>query len=249
MNRLSLCIPYYLNPGMLAQQYRAWAAWPDGLKHLVEVILVDDGSPHHPAAGVPRPEGLPALTILRMLKDVRWNQDACRNLAVDHAAHDWLLLTDIDHLAPVATLERLVFGPLRPGVAYRFARKSMPDEKGLAFDAAMQRLAPYKFHPNSWCIERAAYRAFGGYDERFAGYYGTDAMFRDSIKRQCDVEDLPEWLIRVPRDVAPDASTTSYGRKEACDQAAIPRIKAAIAQLPEAWRRPQRMGFEFERVL
>lgn len=249
MNRLSLCIPYYLNAGMLARQYALWARWPEALKARVEIIVVDDGSPRDQAADVARPDGLPALRILRMVKDVRWNQDACRNLAADEARHPWLVLMDMDHLLPAPTLERLITGPLEKGGAYRFARLTMPDEPGLSWEAAMARLAPYKFHPNSWCLPRRAYLAFGGYDERFAGYYGTDAMFRDSVKAHLDVHDLPQPIIRVPRDVTPDASTVTYGRKEPCDQAAIPAIKARIAAMPPELQRPQRAGFEWERVL
>lgn len=238
MNSVSVCLPYYLNAGMLARQYSEIAAYPEEVKSHLELVVVDDGSPRDPAVDVARPPGLPPVKIFRMALDVRWNQDACRNLAAAQAAFPWLLLTDIDHLIPANTARRVVEMSLRRDCVYRFARVSAPD------------LSPYKPHPNSWLMTRALYDAIGGYDERFAGFYGTDAPFRDACRQHATaVVDLKEHLVRVPREVIPDASTTTYGRKEPQDGENIRRIKAEIAALPPEQRRPQRRGFAWSRVL
>lgn len=237
MNRISICFPYYLNAGMLAQQYEAIRTYGKEHKANIEVIVVDDGSPRDFAADVFRPDGLPRLRIFRMDEDVRWNQDACRNLAASQAEHEWLLLTDIDHVIPAQTIRRLCEMKLNPGTAYKFSRVSAPD------------LSPYKPHPNSWLMTRTLYDRVGGYDERFAGYYGTDAMFRDGINRIAPIVLLKDTIIRFPREVIPDASTTTYTRKEDWDGENIRRIKSEIAALPAKDQRPKRGRFSWSQVL
>jgi hypothetical protein len=49
---LTLCLPYYINAGMLAAQYAALAALPaETCKACLRLIVVDDASPSSPAAG------------------------------------------------------------------------------------------------------------------------------------------------------------------------------------------------------
>jgi hypothetical protein len=108
MRRLSIVMPYYMNPGMLAHQYETWAAYPADLKERVDIVIVDDGSPVSPAADVPRPEGLPPLGIFRVLEDRPWHQHGARNLGAFVAKGPWLLLTDMDHVLPAESLARLL---------------------------------------------------------------------------------------------------------------------------------------------
>lgn len=236
VNRVTLCMAYYRNPTMLQMHYDRLRALPPAMKAQLELVVVDDGSPV-PATPPAEPLGL-AFSLYRILVDVRWNQDAARNIAADHAAHDWLLLTDMDHMVPEATLQRLIYGKMDQNKVYRFGRVDWP------------KLTPYKPHPNSWAISRRLYGEIGGYDERYAGFYGSDAPFRDSVARAAKIAILPEVLIRVPREVVADASTPEavWGRKTPEDSAGMRRIKAEIAALPEAERRPIRQGFPFIRV-
>lgn len=234
---------YYSNPAMLRRQFAEWTAYPEAIRRHLEVIIVDDGSPTGRAIDVPRPEGLPALRIYAMREDVRWGQDRCRNLAAAEAAHPWLLLTDMDHVPTQALMERVVGGKLKANNVYKFARVSAPN------------LQPYKPHPNSWLMTRARYDEAGGYDERFCGWYGTDAPFRDNVMAATaaaggSLEWIKEPLIRVPREVIADASTPSeYGRKSEADGANIRAIKAEIATLPPAEQRPKRGLYAWDRLL
>lgn len=232
--KVSLVVPYYDNPGMLAKQYEMLVAYPAQLKKQLEFVVVDDGSPRWPAAEVKRPDGLPKLRLFRILVDVRWNQDAAHNIGVHESRHPWLLVTDIDHLVPAATMARLCIG-LHGSYVYTFARISAPD------------MAPYKPHPNSWSMHRAMWKKIGGYDERFAGYYGTDADFRRRVLRTTQIVPLPEILIRVPREVIPDASTTTYARREPFDHPTIRKIRDERDAMP-GWR-PLQLTFPYERML
>lgn len=205
---LSIALAFYRNHGMLLEQMRVWAGYPADLKSRIEVIVIDDGSPEA-AIDVPRPEGLPALTIGR-LADVAdpftppWRQDAARNRAAYEARGEWLFLSDMDHVLPAdsarALLQRCDFGT---DVVYSFHRLDAPrltpkrDKQG--------NLHP---HPNTYAMRKSRYWAIGGYDEDCCGIYGTDGPFRRRLLNMSTLvhlHDVP--IVRYPREVIPDAST------------------------------------------
>jgi hypothetical protein len=214
MTELSLCLPYYVNPGMLARHYEIWQAWPSALKRQVEIVIVDDASPEGAAADVPRPEGLPGLSIYRVQKDVPWHQDGARNLGAHVAAGTWLLLTDMDHVLPAesaeALLKRIDRGRIDKGHIYTLER----------FDARTGRLMRNRWglskpHPNSFVVTRETYWHIGGYDEELCGVYGTDGAFRWRAFRKARRGHLRDVrLVRYRSDVIPDAATRLLTRKE-----------------------------------
>jgi hypothetical protein len=217
---LSLCLAYYENPMMLAVQLDALAHLPEELRAWLSLVVVDDGSPTRPAAF---PERLPfTANLYRFAVDIPWNQDAARNLAAARAPADWLLLTDMDHVPSTALLDRIMRGGLYAGHVYTFARVNAPD------------LEPYKAHPNSWLMTRDMFDKAGGYDERFAGVYGTDGMFAKRVRAVAEgVFALKEPLIRYPREVVADASTTTLTRKSVENEERRAEIKRRIADSGE----------------
>ncbi|HEY6020124.1 MAG TPA: glycosyltransferase family A protein [Candidatus Paceibacterota bacterium] len=232
---LSLVMAYYDNPTMLRKQYETIAEYSNATKDAMEYIVVDDGSPRWPARDVPRPEGLPKFSLFRIKKDVPWNQDAARNIGVHHSLGKWLLLTDMDHLVPLETMQHIMLVKLNKKIAYTFQRMTLPG------------WTPYKDHPNSWLMRRSLYEEVGGYDESLAGYYGTDGEFRTRLMKRAPIASLLRPIIRVPREVIPDASTTTYQRKNPADKVAIGAIIAQRAFNPK-WR-PKRLSFKYERVV
>lgn len=232
MNKVTFIFAYYENPTMLDLHCQWFSALPDALKRELQLIVVDDGSPRWPAQF--QPVGFP-FEIYRMRKDVRWNQDACRNIGAKHARNPWLFLTDMDHLIPAPTVTALVEKEWDRSRAYKFSRKDYPT------------MAENRPHPNTWFLTHKNYWRLGGYDERFSGYYGTDAEFRDRVIIQCgEPVYVPEIVLRVPREVIPDASTTTYVRKEPFDGPTIRRIKQA-REVDPAWK-PLNLTFEYDRV-
>src|SRR5687768_8581578 len=118
---------YYENEGMLQEHAEHWLKLPRDIRENLHVIIVDDGSPKFPAINALQGVDLLAITHVlaglqfwRMGVDVRWNQDACRNIGVREAPTPWLLLTDMDHVVPEATWRRLMFGKLKKQRVYRF---------------------------------------------------------------------------------------------------------------------------------
>lgn len=213
MTDLSLIFPYYLNPGMLSLQFAGWAAWPQAIKDRVEIVIVDDGSPEGHAINVPRPDGLPALSIYRVLEDRPWHQHAARNLGADVAKGEWLLLTDMDHVlkqdAAEALLKRIDLGKLDRKAIYTLAR--VEADTGLP----TMKDGREKPHPNSFVVTRETYWRIGGYDEEFCGTYGTDSLFKSRAYSIASHEHLDKVaLTRYWRELVPDASTTTLPRKE-----------------------------------
>lgn len=235
---ITLIYPYYENPVMLGKQLDHLSRLPEEQKASIHLIVVDDGSSGAPLnrLDLERMEevGLARVALYRILVDVRWNWLAARNLGADQAQTDWILLTDIDHMVPPKTWRRILDGDLSAKDVYRFSRVDAPEG------------TPYKPHPNSWLLTRKMFSRIGGYDERFSGFYGTDGEFRDRVNKTCrELVMLQQALVRVPREVVPDASTTNYGRKEPQDREGVGRIRKLIAKDPK----PHRLTFPWEQIL
>lgn len=222
MNDITLILAYYDNPEMLDHQLACLAELPIHHRVHVGLIVVDDCSPGAPAGEVvtqyraahPPPHGRLGcgMQVFRMDVDIRWNQDACRNLAVSQAKTKWLLLTDMDHIVLPETWARIITDRLSWKSVYTFSRVT---------GAVRSHRNP---HPNTWLLTREMFDAAGGYDERFAGFYGTDGDFKRRIEKVGKIELLPERVHEITPDQVADCRTTAYGRKEAQDRVAIPQI-------------------------
>lgn len=232
VNDITLCMAYYENPEMLAMQYQRLRALPTLLKGHVSVIIVDDGTAAPFQDGKAKASAKRAawledlagidLSVYAMNVDVRWNQDACRNLAAAKAGTKWLLLTDIDHLIPEDVWRAIITRRLSWKSIYTFERVT---------GAGHSVRNP---HPNTWLLTRDMFEAAGGYDERFAGLYGTDGDFRDRLKTVGKIEQLPLIIHEVTPDMVPDCRTTRYERKTHSDRLGIPAIKKSRAASPGA---------------
>jgi hypothetical protein len=94
-------------------------------------------------------------------------------------------------------------------------------------------------------MTRALYDRVGGYDERYAGVYGTDGAFKRGVEKNASaVIEIKEALIRVPREVIADASTTTLARKSPDNDRSQGREGGANQGLgpAAAGARPLRLG-------
>lgn len=242
MRSLTLVYAYYENPGMLAIQYAEWTKYSEFFQRRCSFVVVDDGSPRWPALGVRRPEGLD-LRIYRVLKDIPWHQDGARNLGAHVAGEGWLFLSDMDHVLPLDSLERLWGKVQDPGKFYTFDRQDAAT--GLPM---LNAAGEHKPHPNTYIMTRDLYWLAGGYDEDFCGVYGTDGAFRKQLVRVGLHQHLRIPIVRYSRDLVPDASTTTLDRKE---YGGVDRKREAHARKDKAGRtgRILTLAFEWERVL
>lgn len=244
---ISLVMPYYRNPEMLALHYRAWLNWPAEARQAIEVVIVDDGSPDgERAAQVPFPGvagTLPHIRIFRITEDRPWHQHAARNLGAKMANAGWLLLTDMDHLL-IGSQARILID-LAPRLDERtayFIQRREADTNELTLGKDHQP----KPHPNSFVLRRDLFWEVGGYDEDFCGHYGTDGMFRSRLWAKAHeglIEDL--YLRRFWRDLVPDASTRDVQRKEGREPG---WRKIAMAEKEAKGRADQITTLDFEWV-
>lgn len=240
---LTLILPHFSNLGMFSEQQRVWLDYPAKLRSALHVIVVDDASPkgQRPSSKQVTVHGLGSLRIFRCTKKVRWNWLFARNLGVLQAGTKWLLLTDIDHVLPVETLARILGGELHEDRAYRLSRADAPH----AWPYALTDCPSYKPHPNTWLMTKGLYNAIGGYDERLSGCYGTDAEFRTRVANTARaVTMLPEVMVRYPREIIADASTTIYTRKnDPVNDADLSKRRDDRDKIPN-WR-PLRVTFPY----
>lgn len=205
--KLTLIYTYYENPKMFERQLGNWMTYPKLLRDRTEIIVVDDGSKKAPALEVVQAEGgfpLLDLRIYRVLVDIPWNQDGARNLAMSECHTLWAFMTDMDHLLPPDQMALMLKMPLKHGEYY------MPDQR-LTNGESLQRP-----HPNSYVMSRSDFWTMGGYDEDFAGYYGSDGNFRRCARsaglREIYVESVHTVVYRTEDEY--DANTKEYGRKD-----------------------------------
>lgn len=225
---ITLIMPYYENPQFLQRQLEHLRQMPLELRKHLTVVLVDDGSPTEPAAGVVEHVCQSELTVrlFRIEVDVRWNWLAARNIGVHHAKTRWFAVTDMDHVLPERTLRTLLYGQHSKGTIYRFSRTGAKTHP----------------HPNSWFMTREMYWRVGGYDEALSGHYGTDGEYR----RRC-VKTAPIRIMDVPLELHEhegDASTTRYKRKQPEDA----RGKQIIKSRPKVGWKPRILSFPYHEV-
>lgn len=227
---ITLVLPYFENPGFLRQQLAWWGTYPAHLRERLSVVLVDDGSPVTPAAGVLADVQAPvALRLFRIGVDVRWNWLAARNIGAHEAPGGWLLLTDMDHVVPQSTLDALVHGQHDESVIYGFSRIEHTGEV----------LTP---HPNSWFMTRTMFWKVGGYDETLSGHYGTDGDWRRRCAATAKMQILENRLIR--HEHQGDSSTSRYLRKQPEDAG----VKRLVAARRPGWR-PKVLSFPYHQEL
>lgn len=222
---VTLIVPYYECPIFFARQLAHWQAYPEALRQHLSVIVVDDGSPEHPAI-VANPD--PVVRIFRIHEDKRWNWIAARNIGAHRASDGWLLLTDMDHMVPTATLQAVICGVHLTDTIYGFSR----------VEHTGARIEPHK---NSWLMTREMFWRVGGYDETLSGHYGTDGDWRRRCAKVAPMAILTSKLVR--HEFVADASTTRYGRKQPQDLA----VHTIVAARGRDWS-PKVLSFPYQEV-
>lgn len=207
MKPVTLVYPFYDNRFMLLRHLQEWLEYSPALKVAVKINIVDDASPNCRASEIVNEFGYTGLDIRvwRVQEDIPWNQDGARNLAMLHAATEWTYMTDMDHLLPKKQAEFMMLfieELARPGEYY------MPTQ---ALTNGVKLLP----HPNSYLMRRDDFWAMGGYDEDFAGWYGSDGNFRKCCRGAGMLEfPVTHWHTVVHRSTDIADANTKLSRKD-----------------------------------
>jgi hypothetical protein len=219
MKQICLILPYYCNAGMLRKHFEFWNQYSEATRRHLQIIVVDDGSPlgsraHEEICTHQLHVDVLDFRLYRILTDLRWNWLQCRNLGASEASTPWLLLTDMDHVVLPDVMESLMRQEHDPSICYMLSRGYWPE------------MTPRTPHPNSFLMSKDLFWRVGGYDESFAGHYGTDTMWRERCRQAGPVVLLAEKLASGFRKYVPDASTTTLARLENRDPRALKEIIA-----------------------
>jgi len=200
MIHVTFVYPYFENGPMLDLHMSEWSQYQN--KDQWKIIIVDDCSTRDPAIDHIRDVGID-LELYRIHTDIPWNQDGARNLGMSNA-RGWCLMCDMDHLLPAEDADRLIT-KRRWGITkhYTFKRR----------DSSGTRIR--KIPPNIMLLHNKLFWSVGGYDERFCGYYGSDANFISRLQLRSGrgkvLRDVDLTMYRS--DELYGATTTDYGRK------------------------------------
>lgn len=206
VDQVTIVMPFYDNPVMLARHLRCWQFYPPKALQRTRFIIVDDGSPNSSAAEVVNknatPEILPLVQVYRIKPDIPWNQDGARNLGMKHVQTEWAFMTDMDRMVHASQIGRMLTLDVEPCVLY------MPVQHQT--DGTV--IAP---HPNTFLLRVEDFEKMGGYDEDFAGWYGSDGYFRRCAAHAGLKEQRTEafFTIKFRQADCEDASTRTLGRK------------------------------------
>lgn len=212
---ITLVVPYYRSPAMLARQVEEWNRYPSDIR----VIAVDDGSPE-PAEPVIRqlatPELLSRLALYRIGIDIPWNRGEARNLGAHVARTNWILQADIDHILPVESAQALLASAFDPSRWYRFRRFRVGKADETRKKDALPREAEFgevKPHCDSYLCTRELYHAAGGYNLAFSGCLGGGSPFLAELEKVGPVDVLPIPLHVYTRSAVPDSSEHTLSRE------------------------------------
>lgn len=214
---LTLIVPYYRQPKMLALQVAEWnkySDWP-------QIILVDDCSPE-PALPIVKElaseKTRKNLIVYRTDVDIPWSREFARNLGSKLATTEWLLHVDIDHIVPAASMEQLRDLPLMlPRKFYRFRRMRVGKaDETRKKDAIPANCEFGEIHPHvdSYLLRASDYWTAGGYNEKFCGVLGGGNEFLRRLEAKFPSDMVPgDIFLHVhTRSVVDDASDRHCSR-------------------------------------
>ena len=216
--KITYVYSYYNNPEMFKIQQNAWLSYDKKYAEQLEIIVTDDCSSKWKAEDNLLPDIRSMnFRLFHIDEKVKWNWLEARNIGCYYADGKWILMTDMDHLVKRDVLSKL-FKKL-PG---------LDDTKVYQFERMKYDGLFYKHHNDSFFLTKELFWLCGGYDEDYAGYYGTSGKFRRRLYRTARAEatrfkDLS--LILYGREVIPDASTTEFNRKEGRKKGELEKVR------------------------
>lgn len=219
LNEVTLIVPYYRNPQMLAEQVGAWNTYPRGF----QFIVVDDGSPE-PAEPIvvngASTSLLERLSLYRIDVDIPWNRGGARNLGTFQAETKWIIHVDIDHLFPTESANALLRADVDDDRWYRFRRyrngkaDATRKKDKIPPDQLFGEIHP---HVDSYLCTRDLYIKVGGYDEDYSGCLGGGNPFLSFMSQAAPVLMMPNDVVLYvyTRDRIADASDLHLPRSSA----------------------------------
>lgn len=182
MNNFTLGTTYYDNPDYLNVFITTHIEYVD------ELIIIDDGSQIYPIETIlDKYKHYHNLKVYKVLHDYGFNSHGCRNLIVNLAKYDWILLMDSDRIMsyPDVMTSCIRKTKLKANIRYKFIAHFR--DLGLNTHASV----------NDYLIHRDHFKSVGGYDEEIRGVRDGDRSFfkqlisaggKERILYDCDIQ-------------------------------------------------------------
>ena len=207
-NKITIAMPYYEAPEMLRVHLDYWRRYPEWMAEFLSVVLVDDGSPNHPAERVLKESDLPLFPIqlYRVQENIPWNHGGARNLTMHCVPKKgWVVTTDIDLVLDSENIEKILGVDMRKKNVYRPNRLDLISGKWVQWER----------HPESFVMTREMFWKIGGFDEDFTGYWnGTFVPFRKAVKRVSTLVDWQDIYLKNHCGLVEGAMVAEWGRRK-----------------------------------
>lgn len=200
---MSVIWAVYGQPEIMEKQWESLRRLPPLVKARLELVVVDDHG--RPEATIPDDivESFPCQ-LLRVEKDIPWNQMGARNLGMHVCRSRVAVMLDPDMVPNTLTWDRLLNQArlLRKGTVVKFSLRYLDGR-------------PEHTSPNTWIITKEDFWEIGGYDEDYAGNKGwSDVQLMHTIQSRLRVVhrkrlQVDYWL---DRDGVPNSQVTSLDR-------------------------------------
>ena len=156
--KISIILSYFNHGDLLNRHLDAWNSFSEDIKNEFEFIIVDDCSHKIHLKKIDNSR------CFRITDDIFFNLPGSRNLGVQMAKSDYIMICDMDTIVTSECAYKLLDLIPKTNVIYKFNRfvrnnKSHPKH--------------YKIHPGIFLVNRQSYLNVFGCDEDFAGSYGN----------------------------------------------------------------------------
>jgi len=205
---LTIVMAVYGQPLMLKKQLEAIRSWPGEVRNHVTVVIVDDcGNPPVAVGDIAAfaDSLLHEAKLLRIEKDIPWNQMGARNLGM-HVSRGHCLMIDPDMVFDGEIIMRMrqAAAKLRRGHVLKYGLKHVSNSKH-PIDMSS---------PNTFLLHRDDFFAVGGYDEDFAGHKGwSDCCLQDVLRAHYKIEERPDLFANFHGTASiPDAMVMTLDR-------------------------------------
>lgn len=239
---LTFVMAVYGQPLMLAKWFETLRTYPEKVSKHIRLVIVDDHG--DPPATIPEDvRGIFRGRLYRVDDNIPWNQMGARNLGVQQAETDWVLLLDPDMVVEPEVARRLVDLASKLG-AGNVVKLMLRYTDGV-YDATS---------PNVYLIHKDDFERAGGYDEDYAGHKGwSDVQFLHTLKglRMRFLKPKRFWVRYYRRQDIEDATVHTLDRSVKHNRAIHIR-KMAIAKRNWAkWvmTKGENIRFKWSRVL
>lgn len=200
---LTFVIATYGQPQMMAKWFENLREYDKDVLSDIHLVIVDDHG--NPPVEIPNDiHSLIDLKLFRVTDDIPWNQMGARNLGVQEAPTNWVLMLDPDMV-------------VEPPMAARLLRQVQRMSQGMLMKLQLKYTDDVldDSSPNVYLVHKKEFERVGGYDEDYAGHKGWSDVQLMHTFRGLGVRFLPSkgfWVRYYrPRDIA-DATVTTLDR-------------------------------------